>query len=99
MIKYKTKEVLEKVGISQASLYRYIGKGLIEKPIKTFNGRIYFTDKHINDLNTLLNGEKVIEEDLPKATKSLDERGEGKKSTVKKLMSRPKITREDLYGK
>ena len=52
-MKLKTKEVLEKTGISRQSLYRYITAGLIEEEEITSTGRRLFSSEVVEKIKLI----------------------------------------------
>lgn len=67
MEKYTINELLTFVGISRATLYRYIGKGWVEPPKKTVTGRVFFNGEHINQILAITEeGEPLIQVETKK---------------------------------
>ena len=52
---YRTAEVYKKIGISRATLMRWLKKGIIEEPLKDRRGWRLFTENDLNRIQTEAN--------------------------------------------
>lgn len=59
---YSTTETCEKMGISRATLFRWLKKGLINKQLKDRRGWRLFTEDNLQKIQTEIRRIEIIEE-------------------------------------